>query len=562
MLAAVSVAAQALVTNAGAAVVGSGANNALGGSTSLWNSLTAVTAAQVEYDAAISLPNGYFFVSDTTVKSVEEEYIGWNDEVQTRTVEYLSVSPDASLTMVDDYGNAVKIMNTVGFDRMYKVVSGYGLVHMDDPLTESNSPFIIVGTPDGKYSALNDKGEFIGNGALYDQLTYFGDYLIATTADGRTYYDEDFKEVLSLSSDKLDGLGELSDYYTEEGLFVFSKKIDDSDGYNITVIDENADTVLAVQSRYWFDNISFVTGNDGNVYMRWYHVVEVPVNDFEVTLEEQYDFYNLDGTEYTGNAFEEASAVERSMTVESEGAEGYVYFKGARIYSFKRAFITVGKAEIGMDHVFVGDKLVIASPDGLAVFNTETGEKISENKDVVFAGIDSVSYDAETVVLMHGESIGVAEWGNAMNVTGYRLYDINGNALSEVYSNIECVEESRAYDFIYGYESGLSFSVQNDELYGLISSQGRVLLAPTYGSVYYLDRTVAAYFTDSDVSGMVDLYDSRTGKCLYEDVVLPNDNVIEVEWGESYSFVQKKGRYYCIIVSDESHSKLGLIVIK
>ncbi|MCM1060269.1 MAG: hypothetical protein NC452_08235 [Eubacterium sp.] len=506
-------------------------------------SLSMTTVYSNKYPIAVGMSDSTLFITKGSTKKTIVK-----TELDEKERSYLSIPSDAKITMVTSSGNKVKVANTVGFDRMFDICSGYyyNTIPVEDMYYESRGPVIAVGNGE-KYNVLLENGKFLNEKTMYDSVSYSGGLIAATTGKSTTFFTTTGTKVLTLENNKY---GSVVCYSNVAKQIIFGKSnAKDNWKADYTVTDRSGNVIKTFKGLSWYDEFSYIKGKDEKTYL---------FRDGSNIYNGVNEYYDL-----TGKKVKESTVVGTYALVTNANDKGKFTVKNRNGSVLLSIDCKISSAYAAAS----GDYLYVATWDGLYVYNRVKGELIDkdlEHSYQSYLGSVEVTDGGKSAILGLGKRV-ENDWGRYMESEGHVVYTLSTKKLSEKYDYITPLYSDSPSS------NNIAYLTKQNEKYGLLNSGGNVTLKPKYSSFYYVDANVA--LMDNGKNSKV-IISPQTGKKIPSTkdktkaaTVIPAECIIHKNDSHYYDYaprsIQSLGKkYYRIITSDSKGKKFGLVILK
>lgn len=519
-----------------------------------------------KYPVAVGMSDSALFITKGSIKKTPvktesvEEFVEGNEYPEVVTPNpysgtssensYLFIPSDAKLTMVTSSGNKVKIENTVGFDRMFEICSGYyyNTIPIGEMYYEARGPVIAVGDGE-KYNVLLENGKFLDEKTMYDSVGCSGGLIAATKGNNTTFFTTTGTKVLTLKNNKY---GSAVCYSSTAKQIVFARS-NAEEGWktDYTVIDQSGKVIKIFKGLSSYYEFSYIKGKDGKAYL---------FRDGSQIINGVNAYYDL-----TGNQVKESDVIHTDTYTlaaypNDQGKFTVKNNSGSVLLSVDCKISSAYAAA-------AGDYLYVATWDGLYVFDRAKGELIDKDLE------HSYQCYPDSVIVTDGGKSAILElgkkvkdnWGEHMASDGQVVYTLSTKKFSEKYDWITPLHSDSPSS------SRIAYLIKENGKNGLLDSLGNTTFTPYYSSVYYADANIA--FMDNGTDCKVIINPQTGGWIPYAkdktkaSAVIPADCIIHKNDSCYFEYAPRSARplgkrFYRVITSDSKGKKFGLVIFK
>lgn len=508
-----------------------------------------------KFPIAVGMSNATLFFSKGSTK---KETIKTESDAKERS--YISIPSDAKITMVTSSGSKVKIPNTIEFDRMFDICSGYyyNTIPVSEMYYESRGPVIAVG--DGKkYNVLLENGKFLNEKTMYDSVSYSGGVITAVNGNKSTYFTTSGKKLLALENNKY---GSAVCYSNTAKQIVFGKSNAKEDWkVDYTVTDFSGKVIKTFKALSAYCEFSYIKGKDGKTYL---------FRDESQLYGGKSEYFDL-----TGKKVKESTVVgtyelsasyddKCKFTVKNSSGSVLLSIDGTKISSGYTSDSVSDAYAVSAVYSASGDYLYVVTSSCLYVYNRAKGELIDKNLEHSYCLSVEATDGGKSAILTLSKKI-ESDWGSYMASEGRVVYTLSTKKLSEKYEYISPLYSESSSS------SKIAYLTKENGKYGFLNSIGDVALKPSYKNCYYADANVALMDNGKTnkliINPQTGGYIPSTKDKTKATTVIPAECIVHKNDWSYYEYaprsVQPLGKkYYRIITSDSKGKKFGLVIIK
>ncbi len=426
-------------------------------------------------------------------------------------------SSKSKCVLVDNTGKKINIKNTIGFNKIYAPATLADPAPSTEKVNVVGWPFVIVGKDD-KVAAILQNGKFLADGKLFDHIEECGDNIAAVSGNTTYIYSVKGKKIAEIKGGKY---GEISEFDPASKVSVF-EKVDSYDdwGYvdkaTITILDKSG-KVLAKESNVRWTSM-YTVGKDK------YLQVNASPNDYMIKIyydmkgkkltdekaEQIMDLY-YESSDNSGESDNQAEPAKHNLTADSSwNDELNCYTLNVCDPNGNIVYTAVSENSINgwSDYMWLNGKLIIAAGN-YAVIDDATGKVEHKGNFNDLDGIEYISSDQKTLIVKNTK-------------LDYTLLTIGGKKLSKTYDYIAPITSGDYFKYVLADGSTCStksyiakdgFLFTDNGKYGIMGSNGKVIVKAKYGDIRFGDNGVAL----AESSGKYSIINTK-GKVLAKNL--------------------------------------------
>lgn len=522
-----------------------------------------------KYPVAVGMSDSALFITKGSIKKTPvktesvEEFVEGNEYPEVVTPNpysgtssensYLYIPSDAKLTMVTSSGNKVKIENTVGFDRMFEICSGYyyNTIPIGEMYYEARGPVIAVGDGE-KYNVLLENGKFLDEKTMYDSVSYSDGLITAVKGTTATYFTTTGTKLLTVKNNKY---GSAISYSSTAKQIVFARSNAEEGWKNdYTVIDQSGKVIKIFKGFSSGYEFSYIKGKDGKTYL---------FRDGSGVYNGVDAYYDL-----TGKKVKESTVIQAhnyTLVADYDDKSNFIVKNNSG-----SVLLSIGGQKVSSGYVAnavsaaSGDYLYVVTNDSFYVYNRAKGELVDKDLDHSFCLSVEPSDGGKSAILTLGKKI-KSDWGEYMARDGQVVYTLSTKKMSEKYDWITPLYSNSPSS------SRIAYLTEENEKYGLLDSVGNTTFNPYYSSTYYVDANIALMDNGTDCKVIIN---PQTGGWIPSakdktkaSAVIPADCIVHKNVSHYPEDMPRSARplgkrFYRVITSDSKGKKFGLVIFK